>query len=57
MAIKMNALRFPPKITSLISDRTYQADDIGMSDASVFLFQDKVLKYKRMMKKPKMNIG
>lgn len=47
MAIKMNALQFPPKIASLISDRTYQADDIGMSDASVFLFQDKVLKIQK----------
>lgn len=40
----MNTLQFPPKIASLLSKQTYQTDDIGMSDASVLLFQDMVLK-------------
>lgn len=43
----MNALQIPSKIVSLISDRTYRTDDIGMSDASVLLFQDMVLKIQK----------
>ncbi len=45
--MRMSTLQFPSQIASLISDRTYQTDDIGMSDASVLLFQDMVLKIQR----------
>lgn len=34
----------PEKIRSLLADRAYTADDIGMSEASVLLFEDMVLK-------------
>lgn len=37
-------MQLPEKIAALISEERYQTDDIGMSDASVLLFQDKVLK-------------
>lgn len=40
----MNTISFPAKIAALISGETYQTDEIGMSDASVLLFEDKVLK-------------
>ena len=35
---------FPEKIKSLISTEQYEKDTIGMSSASILLFQDKVLK-------------
>lgn len=44
MGIRMNTISFPAKIAALISGETYQTDEIGMSDASVLLFEDKVLK-------------
>lgn len=37
-------MQLPEKIAALISEEKYQADNIGMSDASVLLFKDKVLK-------------
>ena len=40
----MTAMQLPDKIAALLSEKTYRTDDIGMSDASVLLFQDNVLK-------------
>lgn len=37
-------MQIPESIRKLISDEAYQVDDIGMSEASVLLFGDKVLK-------------
>lgn len=37
-------MQFPGKIAALLSGEKYKTDDIGMSNASVLLFQDKVLK-------------
>ena len=37
-------MHFPEKIAALLSGEKYKTDDIGMSNASVLLFQDKVLK-------------
>lgn len=40
-------MQFPAKIAALISGELYRTDDIGMSDASVLLFGDKVLKIQK----------
>lgn len=37
-------MQLPEKIHALISDEAYQVDGIGMSEASIFVFEDKVLK-------------
>lgn len=37
-------MQFPEQIKKLILEETYQTDGIGMSDSSVFLFTDRVLK-------------
>lgn len=37
-------MQFPEKIAALLSGEEYRTDDIGMSNASVLLFSDKVLK-------------
>ncbi|MCI8773730.1 MAG: hypothetical protein HFI50_07320 [Lachnospiraceae bacterium] len=37
-------MQFPEKIAALLLGEEYRTDDIGMSNASVLLFQDKVLK-------------
>lgn len=37
-------MQLPENIRSLISDELYKKDDIGMSDSSIFLFDDKILK-------------
>lgn len=34
----------PEKISSLISDKTYRTDEIGMSQSSILIFDEKVLK-------------
>lgn len=40
-------MQLPESIRKIISDETYRADDIGMSDSSVFVFSDKVLKIQK----------
>ena len=37
-------MQFPEKIAALLLGEEYRTDEIGMSNASVLLFQDKVLK-------------
>ncbi len=37
----------PEKISSLIADETYRKDEIGMSESSILIFEDKVLKIGR----------
>lgn len=37
-------MQLPEKIIKLIADEQYTTDDIGMSESSVFIFHDKVLK-------------
>lgn len=34
----------PQRIHDLMGDEEYQTDDIGMSEASVLIYKDKVLK-------------
>ncbi len=34
----------PEKICGLIADEAYKTDDIGMSESSVLIFEDKILK-------------
>lgn len=37
-------MQLPETIMNLIADEQYITDDIGMSDSSVLIFSDKVLK-------------
>ena len=40
----MKQLHVPPKIKSLIGDKPFAVDDIGMSGNQVLIFEDMVLK-------------
>ena len=40
-------MQLPETITNLIADEQYITDDIGMSDSSVLIFSDKVLKIQK----------
>ncbi len=40
-------MQFPKKISELISGEDYETDSIGMSDSSIRLFRDKVLKVQK----------
>lgn len=40
-------MQIPESIHRLITDESYQTDDIGMSDSSVLIFEDKVLKIQK----------
>lgn len=42
--------KLPEKINALIADEKYSIDEIGMSESSVLLFHDKVLKIQRYCK-------
>lgn len=44
------SMQFPEKIVRLISDDSYQSDSIGMSDSSVFIFHNKILKVQNCSK-------
>lgn len=43
----------PEKISSLLEEETYEIDGIGMSQASVFIYEDKVLKVQQNNKEAK----
>lgn len=40
-------MQLPETITNLIAGEQYITDDIGMSDSSVLIFSDKVLKIQK----------
>ena len=40
-------MEVPEKIYHLISDEKYLTDEVGMSEASVLMFKDKVLKIQK----------
>jgi kanamycin kinase/aminoglycoside 3'-phosphotransferase-3 len=43
----MKEVELPEKIYHLISDEKYLTDEVGMSEASVLMFKDKVLKIQK----------
>ena len=50
-------MKLPESISRIIQDEKYEKDDIGMSDSSVMIFRDKVLKIQKLNKEAENEYG
>lgn len=50
-------MKLPESISRIIQDEKYEKDDIGMSDSSVMIFRDKVLKIQKLSKEAENEYG